>query len=237
MATFAFTTPTIHAHDLDLTSYLKQVTLKAEVAELDVTTFGSTYRTRIGGLKTASMTGQGFWDSTPDSSSFAALGVADRVVTVCPQGAETNVAYILQAGGFSYEQFGTIGDATPFMLSSASTNAQGLVRGGMAKAKGNVSGTGQLGSILTLSAPTATQYIYASFHIFTAGTTITIQVQSDDNAPFASATTRATIGPLTTTGGTWMTRVIGPFALETFWRFNVSAITGTFNVAGAIGIQ
>jgi hypothetical protein len=158
-------------------------------------------------------------------------------VTVCPQGAETNVAYMFQADDLAYEAFGTIGETVPFSLNLMGSNNVGAVRGQMAKAKANVSGTGQLGSILNLGAPTATQFVYVTVHIFTAGTTITIQLQSDDNAPFASATTRATIGPLTTTGGTWMTPLAGPFAGETFWRLNVSAITGTFNIAAAIAIR
>jgi hypothetical protein len=33
-----------------------------------------------------------------------------------------------------------------------------------------------------------------------------------------------------------MTRLAGPFT-DAYWRLNVSAITGTFSVAGAIAVQ
>ena len=110
------------------------------------------------------------------------------------------------------------------------------MRGQLAKAKGNVSATGQLGSVLNLGAPTSTQYVYATLHVFSAGATITVEVQSDSSAGFGTPTTRGTIGPITARGGTWMTRVAGPFAAETHWRMNVSAVTGTHSVAGAIAV-
>lgn len=237
MGVFSLITPTIHVHDQDLTGILHKFTAHATSDELDVTTFGSAYKQRIGGLETVDTASEGFWDSVSDAAIFADLGVADRVLTTAMHpGAETNTAYMLQTGRFTYEPWGQIGQPAGFVMTSKNTNAAGMVRGQMAKAKGNVSGTGQLGSILTMTGPSASQYIYVTFHIFTAGTTITIQVQSATTLGFAGPTTRATIGPLTAVGGTWMTRVIGPFT-DGFWRLNVSAITGTFNVAAAIGIQ
>ena len=48
---------------------------------------------------------------------------------------------------------------------------------------------------------------------------------------------RATIGPVTARGATWLARVAGPFVAETHWRLNISAITGTFQVAGWIAVD
>jgi hypothetical protein len=93
-----------------------------------------------------------------------------------------------------------------------------------------------LGTGYQLGAVAATQYLYGALHIFTAGTTITVVLESDDNAGFSSATTRATLGPLTTTGGTWATRVAGAIT-DDYYRFRVTAITGTFSVAGSAGIK
>ena len=62
-----------------------------------------------------------------------------------------------------------------------------------------------------------------------------LTIESDDNGSFTSATTRATIGPLTATGGTWVTRVAGAIT-DDYYRFNVTAITGTFSVGAAFGI-
>lgn len=218
------------------TTYSNNLSLKQDIDDQDTTTFGSGgYKSRIGGLRSVDFELKGFWES-PVDDTWTNLGVADRTCTVTANATEAQPAWMFQAGEFSYERGGGIGDVDPFSLKAMGTNGVGLVAGQLAKSKGDVSATGVLGSVLNLGAPTSTQYVYAVLHVFTAGTTITVQVQSDDSAGFSSATTRGTIGPITTTGGTWMTRVAGPFVGETHWRMNVSAITGTFNVAGAIGI-
>ena len=225
----------MYVHDTDLTGYCNKLTLKAEVAELDNTPFGSTYRTRIGGLKTAGFDFDGFWESTPDLANFSTLGSSGQVATISPAGTEAATAYFLQTGRFTYEEFGAIGTVTPFMVSTKNTGNNGLIRGQLAKAKGTVSATGQLGSICTITGPTATQFLYASLNIFIAATTITVTVESAATIGFAGPTLRATFGPLTAVGGTFLARVAGPFT-DGFWRFNVTVCTGTFTVAGAIGV-
>lgn len=238
MATFAFTDPTIYVGATDLTTYLTEWAFNVSADELDNTTFGGGgYRSRIGGLRSIEANGSGNFEGTPDSDAFTNLGLADQVFTTNPDNVEGSTAYGFQAGRFVYAPFGAIGEVTPFNVTAMGTNGVGAVRGMLAKKKGNVSATGALGSVVNLGAPSATQYVYATFHVFSAGTTITVLVESDTAANFPSATTRATIGPITTTGGTWMTRVAGPFAGETHWRFNVSAITGTFSVAGMLAVQ
>lgn len=238
MSSFPFIDPLIYIHGFDMTTYLNSLKVNASAEELDNTTFGGGgYRSRIGGLKTVEMSAEGFWDSPADAENFGDLGVSNRVVTVSPTHTEGDPAYIFRVGRFHYEMGGEIGAVMPFTLDAMNTDSQGMIRGKTAKVKGTVSATGQLGSGLNLGAPAAGQYVYASLHIFSAGTTITIDVESDDNANFTSATQRAVIGPLTTSGGTWMTRVAGPFSGETHWRFNVTAITGSFSVAGAIAVQ
>jgi hypothetical protein len=62
-----------------------------------------------------------------------------------------------------------------------------------------------------------------------------VQVQSATTGGFGSPTLRGTIGPLTARGGTFMARVPGPIT-DGFYRFNISAVTGAFIAAGAIGI-
>ncbi|HEY9416720.1 MAG TPA: hypothetical protein VIQ30_18350, partial [Pseudonocardia sp.] len=79
------------------------------------------------------------------------------------------------------------------------------------------------------------QFAYAALHVFSAGTTMTVQVQSAATVGFASPTTRGTFSAATAVGGLWLTRVAGPIT-DTYWRLNVSAITGTFQVAGVIAI-
>lgn len=238
MAVFVLTDATTWVHGYDFTTDTNKVMLKPSVDAQDSTTFGGGgYRSRKPGLRNIDFELAGFWDSAPDLQVFGNLGTVDHAVTSSATSTETSVAYMFQAGRFEYEAFGSVGDMTPFNVKMLGTNYVGLVRGQMAKAKGNVSATGAIGSGLNLGAGGAGKFLYATVHIFTAGTTVTLIIQSDDNSGFTTPTTVATVGPLTTTGGTFMTRVDASAITDNWFRFNVSAITGTFSLAGAIGVQ
>lgn len=240
MAVQSLTNVTTFVHGYDFTGDTNEVALGVEAATKDVTTFGSSgWEECIAGLKSGSVEVKGLWQagtSSVDAESFPDLGVADRVVTLAPTGVAGDVAYLAKLGKFAYVPFsGSIGDVAGFTLGCKSTNSVGILRGYLAKAKGNVSATGALGSGVNAGAVSATQYVYGSLHVFSAGTTITVVLESDDNSGFTSATTVATLGPITTTGGTWATRAAGPIT-DTYFRYRVTAITGTFSVAAAIAV-
>lgn len=243
MAVIALTNAFAFVHGYDFTVDTNKIMLDLEAENLDATTFGlQGWKTSApaGGVRSSKFDMAGFWQSAAaaavDPEAFADLGVMDRVHTLGDDQVEGTVAYALHAGKLSYQLLGQYGELAPFTLSSVGSNAVGTVRGQLAKAKGTVAATGQLGSVLNLGAPSATQFVTATLHVISAGTTITVQVQSDDNAGMSSPTTRATIGPITAVGGS-LVRVAGPFVGETHWRLNVSAITGTFTVAGMIAVD
>lgn len=221
---------------LAVTTYSNELSVSTSVEEQDVTPFGSTARSFIGGLKTTEANLSGFWESAVDAAGVTNLGVVNQACTFASSTTEGAAVAMAQLGAFSYDRGGGVGEVNPFSLDMSGTDGVGTVHGLLAKAKGDVSATGVLGSVVNITGPTSSQYVYCAFHVFTAGTTITIELQSDTAANFPSATTQATIGPLTATGGTWMTRVAGALSGEDYWRLNVSAITGTFNVGAAIGI-
>lgn len=241
MASFMLQDVTTWVAGYDFTTDLNQLSINASVDDLDNTVFGlGGYRRRVGGLRNVETSYSGFWQSdttdAPDPQAFPSLGTADQVVTIGNDDAELSTAYMFQGGKFSYNMFGQIGEVTPFDLDIMGTNPVGLVRGSITKAKGDVSATGATGTAWNGGNVGASQYLYATFHVFgTPGTTITAIIESDDNAGFTTATTRITFGPITTAGGTWGTRVAGALA-ETHYRLRVTAITGTFTIASAIGI-
>lgn len=246
MTAFSMTDATVLVSDQDFSGYSNSTTLGAEAEALDSTTFRSGgQRARVGGLKTTNLDVSGFWDPTPDAAVFAdlELGTMTKVVTVAPTNDQGGTAYMFRAGYFSYSQFGDVGSIAPFSLSMMNTNREGLVRGSLLKrattdagVAENTTATGVAGSAgVQLAAVSSGQYLYATFHVLTAGTTITAVLESDDANTFLSATTRITFGPITTTGGTWGTRVAGPIT-DTWYRLRVTAITGTFKIACAVGI-
>jgi hypothetical protein len=241
MAVLSLTDAYLYGAGYDFTTDSNSATLTTDVAQLDKTTFGSGGWTEVtGGLKSSSLAWSGFWqvdgvsDQAVDNQAFSALGTS-QVYTFGPVETEGQPAYLLNAMKSQYTLGGQVGELMPFSLAANGSGGYGTVRGQLAKARGTVSATGALGSVVNLGALSASQRLYAAFHIFTAGTTITVEVQSDNGAGFATPATQGTIGPLTTSGGTWMTPVTVA-GTETHFRFNVTAITGTFTVAGAIGI-
>lgn len=239
MTAFALLNADLYVAGHDFTTDTNNGMLNLTAATLDATTFGSNGWTENAyGLKTLEFNHSGFWQSNTsdsvDDESFGDIAVP-RAHTWTETGVETDPAWLFNSAKSQYQIGGEVGPLAPFTLQSTATDKFGAIRGQLAKAKGAMNAVGALGSVVQLGPASAAQFLYATFHIFSAGTTATIQVQSDDNAGMTSPTTVATIGPLTTRGGTFMTRVAGPIT-DTYYRFNVSAITGAFVAAGAIGI-
>jgi hypothetical protein len=224
----------------DFTSDLNKVSVNPEAEALDKTTFGSQgWKENAKGLKGVGASHEGFWASAEsdavDPEVFGNFGT-DQPETVSPDGLAGSVAYMFQTASLKYSLFGEVGKLVPFTVDSTGSNTVGMKRGQIAKAKGTASATGALGSALELGAVGAAQFLYSTFHVFgTPGTTMTLVLESDEDNTFASATTRATIGPLTAAGGVWATRAAGAIT-DTWYRFRVTAITGTFTVGGAIAI-
>src|SRR4051794_2225111 len=104
---------TTWVHGYDMTTDLNQISLKAQVEDLDKTTFGTGgYKVRAGGMRDVELSLNGFWGSgvsaSPDTDGFADLGSMNRVVTMTPTGLLGSTAYLTQVGKFKYEAFGSI---------------------------------------------------------------------------------------------------------------------------------
>lgn len=240
MATFALLNAFTYVDSHDFTADSNKLDFKAEGAPVETSTFRSTWKSHVMGLKNFDFTLSGLWQAgsdTVDPESYDNMGTG-QVTTFGAEETEGQPCVMLQQMPLSYQLLGSIGDATPFTLSGKNSGvAGGVIRGYLAKEMGTVSATGALGTAVEAGAVGASQYLYGTFHVFgTPGTTITAVLESDDNADFSSATTRITFGPYTTAGGRWATRVAGAIA-DDYWRFRVTAITGTFTVAAAFGIQ
>lgn len=90
MAKFVATDYDISIGGTDFTSSIASVSLDIEVDEQETTPFGSTYRTRIGGLKNASVTfdfHQDFASGSVDETLFSNLGTDVAVILKPTSGA------------------------------------------------------------------------------------------------------------------------------------------------------
>lgn len=224
----------------DFTGDTNKGSFSAEAEVLDSTTFGSEgWKEGKGGFKSFEASIEGLWSSDTsdavDPEVFPRLGIPDEVATVGPPGDEGGPCYLCLASKLKYSLFGEVGQLLPFTVGLAGSNTVGAVRGRLAAARQTVDATGVLGSVLALGAVGADEFLYAAVHVFAAETDITLIVESDNASGFPSTTTRATIGPLTATGGTWMTRVAGPFT-DDHWRVSVSDIDGEFEIAVSLAI-
>lgn len=240
MANFVLTNACIYVHSYDLGVHSNQVSVTAEAETVDNTTFGSGgYRSRRGGLKTVSAEFAGFHDSDPSASGFTELGVIDRGITVSAGGSEGDVAYVFWGGNFSYETLGAVGEMNPFTISSESTNSRGLVRTKLAKTKGSFSAAAPVGSAINLGAGGAGKKIRASVHIFSAGAACTVLVESSADQAFTSplGVMNVNAAGAITAAGTYYNETGADSATNPWYRFNVTSCTGTFVIAGSIGIQ
>jgi hypothetical protein len=244
MGTYGALAHTMWMGGYDLGADLTQMGLTVTFEPLKDTRFGMTAQSRRGGLQDVQASANGFHqagDDLVDAELWAQFSETMQPVTQTPTGTVGDVAYFYQARKFTQSLFGNVGELAPFTIGAQGvrgpgTLSAGAIRGRLLVPKGDVSGTGGAGSVVQLGAVASNQYVYAAVHVFSAGTTLTFTISSDDNAGFTSGTTLATLGPLTTTGGTWVTRVAGPIT-DDYWLVNVTAITGTFNIAVAVGIQ
>jgi len=192
------------------------------------------------GVKSSDLNVAGFWGSAAtdavDPEAWGNFG-AGQVTTLADVETEGMPAYMLQAMSHNYQFFGSHGENAPFSLQGSCSDGLGVIRGSLTKAMGAVAATGATGTALNLGAVGASQFLYATFHVFgTPGTTITGVVESDDANTFATATTRITFGPYTTAGGRWGIRVPGSVT-DTWYRLRITAVTGSFTIACAIAIQ
>ena len=123
MAKFVATDYNITINGTPFSASLAAVTLDITAEEQDTTSFGSTYRTRIGGLKDASVSFdfmQDFGASSIDATLFPLLGTNATVVIKPTSGTvtATNPSYSFEALCTQYQPFASsVGDLATLSVS------------------------------------------------------------------------------------------------------------------------
>jgi hypothetical protein len=247
MGTLAANNITTWFSGYDMTADLNSTSLALSYDALEDTAYGDQARSRIAGLEDCQLQEAGWWQggtagAAIDPVAFTALGGASQVISNTPDGTDSSVAYFYRAKSFNYQPFSNkVGEVVAFTLTAQSARGTGLasvaaVRGRVMKSKAAVSATGATGTPFQLGAVASGQFLYAAFHEFAVGTTITAVLESNVDNTFGAATTRITFGPITTVGGVWGTRVAGPIT-DTWYRLRVTAVTGTHTIACVAGIK
>lgn len=239
MATLALIDATIFLAGYDTSGDCNEVGLDVEFDEKDNTAFGGGgYRSRIAGMGDSAAKVNGWWQSAasaaPDPQAMTNLGVADRVATITPTGADGTVAWFFQSQEVKYGLGDKVGEVLPFMCDLKGSNGYGAVRGKLLKPKTTISGNTN-GTAVQLGAVGAAQKLWTAIHVFSAGTTADIIVESDDNSGFTSGTTRSTT-TVSAAGATFVAPVSGAIT-DDWWRVRTATVTGSFSIAVAVGIR
>ena len=239
MGVYALTSSTIYVGGADLSGDLRQVEGTVTGEELDVTNFGSGgWRQRIIGLHDVDATAEGFLNlgtGNVEESLYALVGSSTAsIITLGPTtGAQGEAAELFRGVQVSFSEPETVGEAAKF-TTAFKGHAQ-FVRGNFLGAKTSTSSSSST-SAVSQAAVGTTSKVYATLHVFTAATSLNVQVQSAATSSFAGATTRIQFDTTSATGGTWGTPASGPVT-DTNWRINYTIASGTFAFAVAMGIQ
>lgn len=111
MAVFAFTNPNITLNSVDISAMVKSATLEIEAEDLETTAFGATFKSRIGGLKSGSLSltfNQDFAASQVDATLWPLLGTvtAFQIKAVNAVNSATNPQYSGSVLVSQYSPFG-----------------------------------------------------------------------------------------------------------------------------------
>lgn len=234
----------------DLTDGASSIEMGGTCAMNERTHFSSKQYTQyLPGLKTYNAQVAGFADYgsvTAVSRAFALNTVGDQhVVTGLPNVSGTHTAgdpaHFTRAlrSAFQSPQ-GTVGDVARYAMALQSDTA--MVDGKLLAPKAAVTAS-STGSVVAMTGPTATQYLYAALHVFdVSGTTPTldVKIQSAALVGFGSPTDRVTFTQATGSSDNtsqWATPVAGAIT-DGFWRvsYTVAGTDPSFQFAVVAGV-
>lgn len=247
MAALVLLDAEILAGPLRLGGVSNEVKLDLSAKELDKTVFTSGgWSESAAGLKMAEIESSGFMNPdpietgavNPDLQMWSELGGAQLPVTICPTAADLSVAYIVPTRRGKVDLFGKVGELAPFGSSmwgdGAAARGQLIHPATVTRTAGGTGSTAILGTV-----PTGRSLLVAIHVLAVTGTTpaLTLTVQRDDNAGFTSATTVATLGPVSTATAQLST-IAGPITPDDRYRvtWTLTGTTPNARFAVAVGL-
>ena len=224
---------------VELSRVLNSIEINSESDLPEVTTFGAGNREYLRGFSGIRFSAAGFYDPIVDATLFAQAQSSDldQVLTAVHSNVPGGVAIFFRGCEGQYQFGGSVGQATTVTLSGQTTQSP-VVRGKLLARLPTATASGT-GTAQTQNAVLATEGIYGALHVFAAsGTTpsLTVKIQSDDNAGFSSPIDRLTFTAATTTGSQWVSAAPGAIT-DTYWRavWTVSGTTPSFGFAVSFG--
>ena len=124
MATLHFRNCKIFVDGFELSGDFESIEVAVASEMLDETTFGDDTRINKGGLKTANISGSGYWNAAAgsvDRIMFTIVGSDDKLITVfangLTEGTSTDKGFAMKGVVESYNIGGAVGALLPFDFS------------------------------------------------------------------------------------------------------------------------
>ena len=221
---------------LNLQAQTRELELQLSADAPSSTALDDTYMTRLaGGIKDVALSSAGYFDAEePDASLFAAVGVADSLITVTPTTTLGDRSFFFRAVVGTYNAIeGAVGEAHMYTLEAAA-NLGELYRGTLME-NGQFTVTGN-GTGRQIGVVASGESLFAGIHITAITGDWDIIIESDDNTDFSSAVTRATFAAVTTVGDQF-TSVAGAIT-DDWWRVRfVENSSGSITLVSSLAIQ
>lgn len=241
MASTVLTDCNIFVNQLSLGEVVTEATVNVTRADVDCTTFSSDgNRERKAGIEEASFEMMGFYDTDRSEAAVSTLlGTEGSVASLSESDTAGAAAYFARGTILKADRGFPVGSMAKLDTGLAVSSPEGVIPGRLLApvtvALATANGTGnQLGAV------SATQSIYAALHVFfVSGTTpsMTVTIQSDDNAGFTSATDRITFTANTALG--FEMKSLAGAITDTYWRarYTLSGTSPIFVFAVVAGIK
>lgn len=224
----------------DLQGSMNSVALNMTVDAQECTAFGAGSRQYAIGLPRVPLSAVGYpKDDAADAAVFGLTGLMGLPVTI---GKDRSIGALAFVGSFldgSYQSVFDVARVRQFQL-NGEVSDRSLGRGRIMHIGAGVTATGA-GAAQELRAISAGKKAFATLHLTAkSGTTpaFTGKIESDDNADFSSAVTRATFSALSNTVGSQLVAIDGAIT-DTFWRaaWTISGTSPSFDFAMALGFE
>jgi hypothetical protein len=202
----------------DLSGLSNEFSVDVKVEDKDATTFTDLARRHLGSLQMGSYSIAGIEDDTTQPKAILFANQSANVVTSFIErgalAAEGDTGYSFRARQLDYEFGGAVGDLQPFKVGG---QADSVIFVGQVAAAGTKT-TSSNSTGIQLGAVAAGQKLYAALHLVLANslTSFDVDIESDDNAGFSSATTRISFTQATGLTSEW--KEVSGAITDDYWR-------------------
>lgn len=216
-----FTNAALFLDGLDVSGDHNAVQLDRSADAVDVTTINMADRARLPGLRSFAASMAGLWEAGTNKINdqhLNAIGAsAGTVLTLAPTGgAEGEAAMFGQLVSTSYAPGGSLGEAMAFQVAMQGSGDLSL---GTILHNATRTGNGT-STIRQLAGVSTTKPLRAVLHVLaiSGGGALTVTIQSDDAAGFASPDTKVSFAAKSAIGAEYQSFLAGTFLSDSFWR-------------------